>query len=133
MSTFRLELHDSTGLRTFDRVYSFVGTDASGSFGLRAGHARFMTVLAFGLARFREEEASWTYLALPGAVVDFQDNTLWIAARRSLLDADYCRINVLLREQLLAEERALEKTRSSLRQMEEELLRRLWRLGKEGG
>jgi hypothetical protein len=34
-----------------------------------------------------------------------------------------------LREQLLAEEQALQKTRSSLRQMEEELLRKLWQLG----
>ena len=129
MNTFTLALHDSAQRLAFTDVYSFVGEDASGSFGLRAGHARFMTILSFGLARFRSPKGEWQFVAMPGATLYFHANRLWIGTRRFVLDHDYVRISRLLREQLLAEEQALQKTRSSLRQMEEELLRKLWQLG----
>jgi len=129
MNTFTLALHDSAQRLAFTDVYSFVGEDASGSFGLRAGHARFMTILSFGLARFRSPNGEWQFVAMPGATLYFHANRLWIGTRRFVLDHDYVRISRLLREQLLAEEQALQKTRSSLRQMEEELLRKLWQLG----
>lgn len=129
MNTFTLVLHDSAQRLAFTDVYSFVGEDASGSFGLRAGHARFMTILSFGLARFRSPNGEWQFVAMPGATLYFHANRLWIGTRRFVLDHDYVRISRLLREQLLAEEQALQKTRSSLRQMEEELLRKLWQLG----
>ena len=129
MNTFTLALHDSSQRLEFTNVYSFVGEDASGSFGLRAGHARFMTILSFGLARFRSPNDEWQFVAMPGATLYFHANRLWIGTRRFVLDHDYVRISRLLREQLLAEEQALKKTRSSLRQMEEELLRKLWQLG----
>lgn len=129
MNTFTLALHDSAQRLEITDVYSFVGEDASGSFGLRAGHARFMTILSFGLARFRSPNGEWQFVAMPGATLYFHANRLWIGTRRFVLDHDYVRISRLLREQLLAEEQALQKTRSSLRQMEEELLRKLWQLG----
>jgi len=129
MNTFTLALHDSAQVQEFADVYSFVGEDASGSFGLLAGHARFMTNLSFGLARFRLQEGAWQYVAMPGAALYFHANRLWIGTRRFVLDDDYVRISRLLREQLLAEEQALQQTRSSLRRMEEELLRKLWQLG----
>lgn len=129
MNTFILELHDTAHSQQFSDVCSFVGEDASGSFGLQAGHARFMTALTFGLARFRCQQGGWQYVAMPGAALYFQANRLWIATRRFILDEDYSRISSLLREQLLTEEQALQDTKSSLRRMEEELLRRLWQLG----
>ena len=129
MNTFTLALHDSSQIQEFTGIYSFVGEDASGSFGLRAGHARFMTILSFGLARFRSQNGEWQYVAMPGATLYFQANWLWIGTRRFVLDHDYARISRQLREQLLAEEHALQQTRTSLRRMEEELLRKLWQLG----
>lgn len=129
MNGFTLELHDASQMHRVDDVESFVGEDASGSFGLLAGHARFMTSLSFGLARFRPRRGAWHYIAMPGAVLYFEANRLWIGTRRFLLDDDYNRISRLLREQLLTEEQALEDTKRSLRRMEEELLRRLWQLG----
>lgn len=129
MNTFILELHDTSHIQQFTDVCSFVGEDASGSFGLQAGHARFMTTLAFGLARFRRQQGGWQYIAMPGATLYFHANRLWIATRRFLLDDDYSHISSLLREQLLTEEQALQVTKASLRRMEEELLRRLWQLG----
>ena len=131
MSTLTLELRDARGAEQFQGVTAFVGADASGSFGLRPGHARFITTLAFGLARFRVEEGAWQYLALPGAVLHLQGERLRVTTRRYLRDTDYGRISEALGAQLRAEERDLQATRESLRRMEEELLRRLWRLGQE--
>jgi F-type H+-transporting ATPase subunit epsilon len=129
MSGFTLELQDTGQTQRIADVCSFVGEDASGSFGLLPGHARFMTTLAFGLARFRVQQGDWQYLAMPGAVLYFSGQRLWIGTRRYLLDSDYTRVSALLRDQLLAEEQTLHDTKSSLRRMEEELLRRLWQLG----
>ena len=68
MKNFSLSLRDVTRGETIDGVSSFVGEDASGSFGLLGGHARFMTTLVFGLARFRTGPAQWHY-----APLDVQD------------------------------------------------------------
>jgi F-type H+-transporting ATPase subunit epsilon len=129
VSGFRLEIQDASQAKRFEGIHSFVGEDGSGSFGLRAGHARFMTTLTFGLASFREEDGPWQYLAIPGGVLYFVDQHLWIGTRRFLIDSDFERISDLLREQLLAEEEALRGTKLSLQRMEEELLHRLWQLG----
>jgi len=133
MKTFTLILQDATQTQRIERVTSFVGEDATGSFGILAGHARMMTSLVFGLARFRAGENTWQYLALPGAVLYFNDNELSLSTRRYLMDDDYERISTALHEQLLAEEKELHELKKSLHHMEEEVLRRLWEIGHEGG
>lgn len=133
MKAFTLILQDATHTQRIKQVTSFVGEDATGSFGILAGHARMMTTLVFGLARFRAGKNAWQYLALPGAVLYFNDNELSLSTRRYLVDDDYERISVALHEQLLAEEKALYELKKSLHHMEEEVLRRLWKIGHESG
>ena len=133
MRTFTLILQDATHTQRIEQVTSFVGEDATGSFGILAGHARMMTSLVFGLARFRSGEDAWQYLALPGAVLYFNDNELSLSTRRYLVDDDYERISIALHEQLLAEENELRELKKSLHHMEEEVLRRLWEIGHESG
>lgn len=132
MKTFRLRICDATHAEEFADVVSFVGADASGAFGILAGHARFMTALNLGLARFRAAGGGWRYLALPGGIVYFCDGLLSIGTRRYLLDDDYARISSALQQRLLAEEAALQRTKRSLRSMEEEILRRLWEMARRG-
>jgi len=129
VKSFTLELRDSATVRRIDDVASFVGADATGSFGLLAGHARFMTCLDLGLARFRCRNGEWQYLALPGGVLYFHDNVLSLCTRRYFIDADYGRITDALTRQLLAEEESLREVKQSLAQLEQEVMRRLWRLG----
>jgi F-type H+-transporting ATPase subunit epsilon len=105
-----------------------VGEDESGSFGILPGHARMMTVLVVGLARFRTAAQGWQYLAVPGAVLYCADDQIHLSTRRYLRDADYGRISAALREQLLAEEEALHTLKQSLHRLEEEMFRRLWKL-----
>jgi len=133
MKTFSLLLQDAVHVEQIEGVSAFVGEDASGSFGLMANHARMMTALVTGLARFRLGEDDWQYLAMPGAVLYFCDNTLTLCTRHYLRDRDYLRISAALREQVLAEEEKLHATRESLRRMEESLLKRLWDIGRGGG
>jgi F-type H+-transporting ATPase subunit epsilon len=132
MKPFTLKLQDATRTEEITNVTSFVGEDTSGSFGILAGHARIMTSLTIGLARFRIGESIWKYLALPGAVLYFHDNALTLCTRHYLLDDDYDRISQALQQQLLAEEEKLHTMKESLHHMEEEILKRLWELGRKG-
>jgi F-type H+-transporting ATPase subunit epsilon len=131
MTGFRLRLQDSTREELIDDVVSFVGEDASGSFGLLGGHARFMTSLVFGLSRFCKAGDEWQYLAVPGALLYFHDDELTISTRHYVIDRDYSRISSILGEQLAAEESQIQAVRQSLRRMEEEALKRMWRLGQD--
>jgi F-type H+-transporting ATPase subunit epsilon len=130
--TFALHLRDAFHHEQVDAVEAFVGRDATGAFGLLAGHERFMTSLVFGLARFRCAGMAWEYLAVPGALLYFRDDALFLNTRRYLRDLDYGRISSLLLDRLAAEERELASIQESLHRLEGEMLRRLWELGRGG-
>ena len=51
MSGFTLHLFAAERHERIEAVMSFVGEDASGSFGILPQHDRFMTALTFGVAR----------------------------------------------------------------------------------
>lgn len=133
MNSYTLQLFDSRKSLYAEGVTSFVGEDESGSFGILPGHARMMTVLVFGLARFRRnQEKPWEHLAMPGAVLYFADNTLSLVCRHYLIDENYDRISRRLVEELFAEEEQLLEVRQSLKRMEEALLKRMWEMGRQG-
>ncbi len=125
MNQFVLNLFDATHEQRIMGVTSFVGEDATGSFGIQPNHARFMTTLVFGLARFRLGAEDWQYLALPSAVVYFNLNELTISTRHFLIDTDLERISTLLEQQLITEEENLRATRESLHRMEQAILKRM--------
>lgn len=125
MKTFPLFLQGARQFERIEAVTSFVGEDATGSFALRAHHERFMSALVFGLARYRLADGNWHYLALPGALLYFVDNQLFINTRRYIADTDYNRISQALTEQLLREEEVLMGLKRNLRQLEEAMMRQL--------
>ena len=131
MKSFTLLLLDATRCEEIQNVTSFVGEDASGSFGILAGHARMMTSLVTGLARFRVGRDAWQYLAMPGGVLYFNDDVLSVSTRHYLLDEDYMRISQQLQQQLLDEEEKLHIIKQSLHRMEEEVFKRLWEMGRK--
>lgn len=128
MNTFTLQLYGATQEQRITGVTAFVGEDASGSFGIRPGHTRFMTTLVFGLARFRIATGCWQYLALPGAVLYFNKNELTLSTRHFMIDTELDRISSLLEQQLIAEEENLSATKLSLHKMDQAMLARLWKL-----
>jgi F-type H+-transporting ATPase subunit epsilon len=123
-----LHLNSATRCERIDGVASFVGADASGSFGIQPGRARFMTILDYGLARFRIAGGNWRYLACPGAVLHHVGNDLVINTRRYLLDDDFGRISAQLAGQLAKEEAQLQGLKDNLQRLEQELFRRLRQL-----
>jgi F-type H+-transporting ATPase subunit epsilon len=133
VKTYALELASATRWTRIDGVSSFVVEDASGSFGILAGHAPLVACLSFGLARFRIGGGDWEYLALPGGVLHFRDGTLRIVTRHYLRDRDYQRISAGLRDQLAAEEQDLHALRLSAQRLEEAMISRLWALQRRGG
>ena len=130
MKTFALHVQSATQYELIEDVTSFVGEDESGSFGIRSRHARMMTALGYGLARYQLKDSSWHYLAFPRAILYFVDNALYISTRRFLHDADYHRISKGLLEQLLKEEEELRGIKESLYRLEQEMFRRLWQMGR---
>jgi F-type H+-transporting ATPase subunit epsilon len=132
MNTFVMHLQGATQYERLENVVSFVGEDDSGSFGILAGHARMMTLLSFGLARFRISNQNWEFLALPGALAYFVNGQLYLSTRRYLRGGNYEDLTIALRDELLAEEEALREMKQSVRRLEEEMFRRLWKVRPSG-
>jgi len=131
MNGFAVLLLAADRSERIDGVTGFVGEDRSGSFGLLAGHERFMTVLRYGLARLRLADGRVNFLALPGGLLYFIDNECRISTRRFLRDTDATHIAQALTREMLEEEEALAETRRKLRQLESEMLKELAQLERE--
>ena len=123
-----MHLESATQYERVEDVVSFIGADDSGSFGIMAGHSRTMTLLRFGLARFRVAAGNWEYLALPGALAYFIDEQLHVTTRRYVRGTNYEQITATLRDELRSEEDSLEQLKRSLRRLEEEMFKRLWKI-----
>lgn len=128
MNTFTLQLNGARQSDRIEQLECFIGEDATGSFGLCAHHQRFMTSLIFGLARYRCRDGEWHYLALPGALLYFVRNELFINTRRYIQDTDYRRISAALTEQLFQEEQTLGGLKQNLRQLEEAIMQQLLKM-----
>lgn len=132
MKRFQIILRDSSRHECVDDVVSFVGEDTSGSFGILGGHARIITNLVFGLARFRTMDGPWEYLAMPGAMLYFTGNKLLIDTRRYLRSDNYENISQDLVDILAVEEQDLLEMKSNLRRIEENIMRRLLEMEIQG-
>jgi len=130
MKAFVLHLQDATHYERIDQVVSFVGQDDSGLFGILGDHERMMTVLAFGLARYRTMDDRWHFLAVPRGLLYCVDNNLYLSARRYIRDDEYARISQALEEQLVEEETDLRSIKESVHRLEEEMFKRLLRMGR---
>lgn len=135
MNAFTLELASATQRERIEGVCSFVGTDASGRFGILPGHEPASTVLAHGLARYRlnqpgdeRADAAWRYLALPGGVLRFADGVLSIATRRYVRGDRLDEVRQALERDIREDTRQQADLRHNLRQLEDTLMQRLWRL-----
>ncbi|MCD2452307.1 F0F1 ATP synthase subunit epsilon [Methylicorpusculum oleiharenae] len=131
MTDFVLQLYDAAHEQRIAGVTSFMGEDASGSFGILPNHDRFMTVLVFGLARFRQTQSDWQYLGLPGGVLYFHNNELTVSTRHFIIDSDLEKISALLEEQLLKEEENLQATRQSIKNLEQAMIKRMMALNRK--
>jgi F-type H+-transporting ATPase subunit epsilon len=132
MRTFSLSLLDSQGEARFEAVTQFIAADASGSFGLLAGHAAMVALLRYGLARFCDRDGRWHYVALPGGVLRFADNQLTVASARYFLGEERGAMSELLAQALARTDLEIHAARASLAEIEHALARRLAELSGQG-
>ena len=125
MNCFTLNLLDSRGSDVFENVCQFIAADAQGSFGILAGHVHTVTLLRYGLARFIDLTGAWHYLALPGGVLRFVDNTLTVTTVRYFLGDDRELICDQLAEEMARSDSEVRSARATLSEIERSLVRRL--------
>lgn len=130
MNAFDMRLLGPETVEELSGVSAFVGTDASGQFGLRARHERFLTVLEPGLVRL-QRAGNWEYLAQAGAVLHFADNRLTLVTRGYLRSADFASVSQALDGRFAAADAVTREARAHLQRLEREMFRRLWQLQRE--
>lgn len=128
MTGLCLELQAPTAMQRIAGVTSLVARDASGSFGILPGHARLLTLIDAGLLRLRRGGGAWEYAACSGGLLYVEADTVHVCTARFLLDTDYGRISAALHTQFETQAQSIKAQRSSVARMEEEMLRRLWKL-----
>lgn len=132
MNTFTLQLNDIAQHLQLDNVCSFIGRDASGSFGLQAGHEAFMTCLEPGLARFHDAQKQWHYIAQPGAVVLFVDNVLQLSTTQLFVSDDRDSLLEQLDAQWHVADQQLGSAKRTITTVEQALARKLWEMNRQG-
>lgn len=70
-------------------VFSFRASDASGSFGILAGHAEFLTVIPASVVEWREHDGQWQYCTVRGGVLSVSEGRqIALACREGILGHD---------------------------------------------
>lgn len=131
MTTFNLYLQSGTQFEEIRQVVSFVGEDASGEFGILAHHARMIACLNYGLAWFRSDNDEISYLALPGGVLYFVNNELYISTRYFIRSKNYQEIETAITETLQIEEESVRNIKETLHRLDEAMLKHLWELKRQ--
>jgi F-type H+-transporting ATPase subunit epsilon len=130
MKNFSIYLQSGTKTEEITDIISFTGTDESGSFGILADHARIMTCLKYGLAQFKRANGTIEYLVMPGAIVYFVANKLFITTRLYYRNMEYGEITKILLNQLAKEDQATVEVKTILKKLDESLMRKLWQMKK---
>jgi F-type H+-transporting ATPase subunit epsilon len=130
MKGFVLEFCSEERDQRIEGVVSFVGADASGSFGILPGREPLVTALRWGLCSFRVEgETALRFAALPGAILRFDRSGLLICCRRYVTSGDPAAIVKELDEEMRRERQETRDVHDLLRSIDRELLARLVRSG----
>lgn len=130
MKTFTLNLQSASQNEKIENVTSFVSEDNTGRFGILPDHARMIAYLSFGISWFREKNATERYIALPGGVLYFINNQLYLSTSYYLVDQDYHRLTEKLENELKIHEENVRGITDSLKRLDEEIIKYLLRLKK---
>lgn len=128
MNVFKMYLQSSNQYEIIENVAGFVGEDDSGKFGIMANHVRMMTCLKYGLSKFVHEDLTEEYIAMPGGIIYFVNNELFVNTRRYYRGKDYNKIADILTNKLRMEENTIATLKESLSRLDENILQRIWEL-----
>jgi len=130
MNSFIIHLQSPNRNEVIDKVISFVGVDNSGSFGILPNHMRIMTCLEYGLLWFKYQNNEIEYLAVPGAILYFVDNQLFINTQYYLKNKDYNIITKDFEHEIVTEKSLIKEIKGNLEKLNIEILRQMWKLKK---
>lgn len=131
MTGFSLTVCDAASCRRFDGVQALVAADATGAFGILPRHRPLVAVLRYGLARFRQADGNWRYMALAGGVLRFAGNQAELATVRCHIGDDRAALTAQLSAELAREDSELHAAAATLDEIEQTLKRRLAELGEQ--
>lgn len=132
MRTFVVEIASAHRIERIDDAVAFGGRDASGSFTLLAGHARFVTALARGIARIALRNGPPRWFAFDGGALGFAANRLAIGTSRWFDGPDHRALGEAFVAEIARADAAEQRMREHVAHLEEALNRRLWRALREG-
>jgi len=135
MRAFTLSLLDGHRAIDIDDATSLVAADASGAFGVQAGHGELLTVLEPGLFRYRTLQApDWHFGACLGGMLRCETRqartAVSIVSGRFLLGPEPAALQAQLDGLLAQESRLRISTRESRLQMDLVLYKRMQELAK---
>jgi F-type H+-transporting ATPase subunit epsilon len=100
--TGRLDLVISTPSRVLVEtgdVCSLRASDASGSFGIKPGHADFLTAIPASVIQWRESDGDWRYCVVRGGVLSISNGKrIAIACRMGILGKDLANLEAEVRQ-----------------------------------
>lgn len=128
--TLRLEIlvPDSVVLST--GVVGIQAADATGRFGLRAGHERFVTVLAPSLLVYIDEAGTERYAAVDGGVLFVEDDRVSVVTREAILADRLEDLAQRAAATLDARHRLEQQARAEFHELQTALVKQLTRAGK---
>ncbi|MBV8273434.1 MAG: hypothetical protein JO067_14295 [Cupriavidus sp.] len=135
MRTFTLTMLDGHRAVDIDDITSLVATDASGAFGVQAGHADLLTVIEPGLFRYRTRKApDWNFGASLGGMLHcrtlHEHTAVRIVSGRFLFGPDPAALQSAFAELLENENQLRISTRESRLQLEFVLYKRMQELAR---
>lgn len=131
MKTFHLAVTSASQQYEAEHVIHFVGSDASGSFGLLADAEAVLTVLPFGMVRFQTPDQHWHYLAVPEAVLHFSANRLTLTTSNFIIGDSRQHMVRLLEESERGKQSAVSGARLTIKQLDQALMHRFLQTGHE--
>lgn len=132
MRTFVVEIAGAQRIERIDDAVAFGGRDASGAFTLLAGHARFVTALARGIARIALRDGPPRWFAFDGGALRFAGNRLAIGTPRWFDGPEHRALGEAFAAEIERADAAERRMREHVAHLEEALNRRLWRAVREG-
>lgn len=135
--TDTLSLTITTPLETVLREESIVSLraeDASGDFGIRPGHADFLTVIGAGVMRWRRKNEPWRFCALRGGIFYVAGGTaVNVTCREALLSERLAGLEEKIREARAAQVDSMRRARMHDTRLHARAIRYLMSQITEGG
>jgi len=109
-------------------VLSVRAADASGSFGIRRGHANLLSVLEIGVVSWLDSAGHEHYCAVRGGILRVSDgNCVHINSREAIADDDLTRLESTIVAEFQRREKSEHNMRSQSRRLELQMVREIMR------